>query len=112
LAARQLFRKKQHPLVGRTDGWSHRRREALDKTPLTDRLTIAPKAGTGISALEGAIFAELPASSEMEQFQAVRTSSVIFAQILNQVANDAKQLWFLRTHHPEVSQLRHQIEKR
>jgi hypothetical protein len=51
LAARQLFRKKQHPLVGRTDGWSHRRREALDKTPLTDRLTIAPEAGTESIAL-------------------------------------------------------------
>jgi len=30
------------PLVGRTDGWSPRRREALDRTPPTGRLTIAP----------------------------------------------------------------------
>ena len=30
------------PLVGRIDGWSPRRREALDRTPPTGRLTIAP----------------------------------------------------------------------
>ena len=30
-----------NPLVGRTDGWSHRRREALDRIPPTGRLAIA-----------------------------------------------------------------------
>jgi hypothetical protein len=29
-----------HPLVGRTEGWSPRRREALDRTPPTGRLTV------------------------------------------------------------------------
>jgi hypothetical protein len=32
-----------NPLVGRIDGWSHKRREAPDRTPPIDRLTIAPK---------------------------------------------------------------------
>jgi hypothetical protein len=31
-----------NPLVGRIDGWSHKRREAPDRTPPIDRLTIAP----------------------------------------------------------------------
>ena len=34
------------PLVGRIDGWSPRRREALDRTPPTGRLTIARIAST------------------------------------------------------------------
>ena len=32
-----------NPLVGRIDGWSHKRREAPDRTPPIDRLTIAPQ---------------------------------------------------------------------
>jgi hypothetical protein len=59
-----LFRKKQHPLVGRTDGWSHRRREALDKTPLTDRLTIAPKAGMGSLPYMAPLVRDLSAITE------------------------------------------------
>ena len=31
-----------NPLVGRIDGWTHKRREAPDRTPPIDRLTIAP----------------------------------------------------------------------
>ena len=31
---------REHPLVGRTEGWSPKRREALDRTPPTGRLTV------------------------------------------------------------------------
>ena len=39
-----------NPLVGRTDGWSHRRREALDRIPPTGRLAIAHRSDQGKSS--------------------------------------------------------------
>lgn len=39
-----------NPLVGRIDGWSHKRREAPDRTPPIDRLTIAPNGHLGSQA--------------------------------------------------------------
>ena len=42
-----------NPLVGRIDGWSHKRREAPDRTPPIDRLTIAPSVAGWVSRLRG-----------------------------------------------------------
>ena len=42
-----------NPLVGRIDGWSHKRREAPDRTPPIDRLTIAPSVAGRVSLPRG-----------------------------------------------------------